>query len=438
MPQKGKGWLRRKVYAEGEVWLFCYYVSRPGGRPAERTKVIGLVKDFPKKADAEQEAQRRGFWKLLDPVLSISPTFGELAQHFRVRELKRKGPLSQRAEETISTHESQLDGYILPRWEKHRALDMTVPMIEAWFEELATTPVGRTYMAGEEPPKGYHPEPLEWTSIVKIRSTMSLVFSHALRNRLLPGGEEVNPFRSPKEAGGVRCITVSDYEATVVSPKQMMLILEFLNTETTQMEWMMALLHACTGVRPEEGFALKWSDVDWENDVINLKRAWSKGKVTKGKNSSALVPIAMDPVLAGFLLEWRRESPYAGDDDWIFPSLTLKGKVPRSASSAAQDYLRPAAVFAGVIEEGSTKRFGWHSLRHSLATYLAGRVDPAITMKILRHRRLSTTLELYTHRTQEKQLGAQGMFIEEIKLANGKPRPRSRMTASSSLKDKKG
>jgi integrase len=427
MPQKGEGWLRRKKYAEGEVWLFCYNVPRPGSRPAEHSNVIGLVKDFPLRADAEREAKRKEFWKLLDPTLSISPTFGELAQHFRTNELKRNGPLSKRGGETVSNHESLLDGYILPRWADERALEMTVPVIEVWYETLASTAVGRTYADGKQPPSGYVPKPLEWTSIEKIRSTMSLVFSHALRHRLLLGGEDVNPFRSAKEAGGVRCITVSDYEATVVTVEQMILILDFLNTETTQMEWMMALLHACTAVRPEEGFALKWSDIDWQNNLIHLNRAWSKGKPTDGKNSSALVPIAMDPVLARFLLEWRKDSPYAGEGDWIFPSLTLKGKVPRAASSAAQDYLRPAAVHAGVIEEGSKKRFGWHNLRHSLATFLAGRVDPAITMKILRHKRISTTLEIYTHWSQEKQLGAQGLFITELNVAKGKPQPRSRM-----------
>lgn len=437
MPKKAEGWLRRKEYEEGEVWLFCYNVPRPGSRPAENTKVIGLVKDFPQKVDAEREAQRKGYWKLVHPTLSISPTFGELAQHFRIEELKRNGPLSERAAETISTHESLLDGYILPRWASVRALDFTVPMVESWFEELATTPVGRTYTDGQQAPSGYVAKPLEWTSIQKIRSTMSLIFTHALRHRLLHGGQEVNPFRSPKDDGGVRCITVSDYEATVVTPEQMMLILEFLNTETTQMEWTMALLHACTAVRPEEGFALKWRDIDWATGIINIRRAWSKGKVTKGKNRTALGPVVLDPVLAGLLLEWRKESPYANDDDWIFPSLKLKGKVPRTASIAAQDYLRPAAVFAGAIEDGSSKRFGWHNLRHSLATFLAGKVDPAVTMKMLRHRRLSTTMEVYTHRSQDKQLHAQGMYISEIHLENGKPKPRSRVPLQPKHKEKK-
>jgi len=413
VPKKARGWLRRKTYAEGDVWLFCYNVPRPGMRAAENSQLIGLVSDFPTEDDAWREVQLKGFWKLVDPSLSISPTFGELAQHFRLDELKRNGPLSKRATETVTTHESMLDGYVLPKWGFTRALDMTVPMIEHWFEELATTANGRAYPEGKEPPKGYVSKPLEWTSIQKIRSTMSLVFTHALRNRLLQSGPEVNPFRSPKSEGGVRCITVSDYEATYVTPEQMILILEFLNTETTQMEWTMALLHACTAVRGEEGFGLKWKDIDWRKGQINLTRAWSKGVETAGKNDGALVPVAMHPVLGRALLEWRRQSPYPNDDDWVFPSLKLKGKVPRSASSAAQDYLRSAAVYAGVIMEGSSKRFGWHNLRHSLATFLAGEVDPAITMKTLRHRKLSS-LGRYTHSVLQKQRAAQGLFLDAI------------------------
>jgi integrase len=373
------------------------------------------VRDFSSKDDAWREVQRRGLWKLVDPSLSISTTFGELAQHFRLHELKRNGALSKRAKETITNHESMLDGFILPKWGSTRALDMTVPMIERWFEELATIPNGRKYADGQQPPNGYQAKPLEWTSIQKIRSTMSLVFSNALRHRLIEGGNEVNPFRDPKTEGGVRCISVSDYDATIVTPEQMILILEFLNTETTQMEWMMALLHSATALRPEEGFGIKWLDVDFKRGQINLVRAWSKGQVTKGKNQGALIPVPMHPVLAGFLQEWRHQTPYSNDDDWIFPSLTLRGTVPRSASTAGQDYLRRAAVYAGVIEEGSSKRFGWHNLRHSLAEFLAGEVDPSVTMKTLRHKRLGTTLERYTHRISDKQRAAQGLFLSAIK-----------------------
>ena len=59
-----------------------------------------------------------------------------------------------------------------------------------------------------------------------------------------------------------------------------------------------------------------------------------------------------NPLLAGFLLAWRQKTPYAKDNDFVFPSTRLKGRKPLSASILVQKYLRPAAVKAGVIEDG--------------------------------------------------------------------------------------
>jgi integrase len=35
-----------------------------------------------------------------------------------------------------------------------------------------------------------------------------------------------------------------------------------------------------------------------------------------------------------------------------------------------EDHLRPAAVKAGVLKQGEKGRFGFHTLRHSLASFL--------------------------------------------------------------------
>lgn len=409
--KRAEGWLQRRMYREGEVWLFCYYMHGLTGL-MEECKIIGLVRDYPSEEDAWRQAEASGLCTLIQPSLSNSPTIAEIAQHWRANELKRNGPLSKRAPETVATHESMLDGFILPKWGS--SVNITVPMIETWFEDLASNPNGRRFPEGKNPPGGYRAKPLEWPSIQKIRSTFSLLYAHALREGLVRGGKEINPFRDPKTEGGARCIAVSAYEATIVTPEQMIDVLDFLNTPTTQMEWMLALLHAVTALRPEEGFAVKWKDVDWGGFQINIKRAWSKGTQTAGKNRSALAPVPMHPVLAGFLKEWRKQSPYPKDEDWVFPSLTSDGRIPRSASTAAKDYLRPAAVYAGVIEEGSKKRFGWHNLRHSLAEFLAGRVDVVVTMKLLRHKRLATTAERYQHRVTSKQRQAQGLFLKAI------------------------
>lgn len=411
--KRAEGWLQRRMYREGEVWLFCYYMHGLTG-VVEECETIGLVRDYPREEDAWRQAEASGFCTLNQPGRLNSATVAEIAQNWRVNELKRNGPLSKRASETVTTHESMLDGYILPRWGKVRAVDISVPMVERWFEDLATTANNRHYPEGKTPPNGYRAKPLEWPSIQKIRSTFSLLYAHALRHSLITGGKEINPFRNPRTEGGVRCIAVSDYDATVVTPEQMMDMLEFLNTLTTQMEWTLALLHAVTAMRPEEGFALKWRDIDWVQNQINIKRAWSKGAETKGKNKQALAPVPMHPVLAGFLRQWRQQSPYPKEEDWVFPSLTSDGRIPRSASTAAKDYLRPAAVYAGAIEEGSSKRFGWHNLRHSLAEFLAGKVDAVVTMKLLRHKRLATAAERYQHKVTSKQRHAQGLFLKAI------------------------
>jgi hypothetical protein len=52
-----------------------------------------------------------------------------------------------------------------------------------------------------------------------------------------------------------------------------------------------------------------------------------------------------------------------------------------------KDYLRPAAVTAGVIKADESVRFGWHNLRHSLATFFGSQEIPEqVIQKMLRQK----------------------------------------------------
>jgi hypothetical protein len=124
---------------------------------------------------------------------------------------------------------------------------------------------------------------------------------------------------------------------------------------------------------------------------------WSKRKETNGKTPNSLCPVAMHPALAQCLREWRKESLCPSDSDWVFPSYRFKGKIPRSASMCGKDYLRPAAVTAGVMKADESVRFGWHNLRHSLATFFGSQEIPVqVIQKMLRQKKLELTLH-YTH-----------------------------------------
>ena len=383
----GKGTVSKKQRADGLTWIYRFQTTRAlDGKKVENTKAVGLVKDIgSSEAAAWREVGRLGLDNNLDRVNGSRLTFRQLAEHFRHHELKKKSGIGVKAEETVATNELLLDKWILPRWGDFMASDIKPLRIEAWFEALTSQPQGKKKA------------PLTWATVSKLKSVMSQVFRHAQRHELIEAtidsdGRPTNPLVMARAESG------TDYEAVVVTPEQMIVILKELDTPGTRLEWTLALVHASTALRPEEAFGLKWQDIDWLNGQIRICRAWSKGKETPGKTEGSMTQVVMHPALAQALSIWRQESVYSGDDDWVFASTKSKGKTPRSAGVAGQDYLRPAAVKAGAIPAGYRGRFGWHNLRHSLATFFAANdVNLPVIQSMLRHARPGTTA-LYTHR----------------------------------------
>jgi len=100
----------------------------------------------------------------------------------------------------------------------------------------------------------------------------------------------------------------------------------------------------------------------------------------------------------------------------LFPSFKLHGKQPRLGSMIVQDYIRPAAVSAGVIPD-DCPRFGFHNLRHGLSTFLIENGhDPVVVQRMLRQSDLPMTMH-YVHNSH-KARNAQAQFIERF-LPNG-------------------
>jgi integrase len=400
-----RGTVSKKMRASGMTWIYRFQTTRPSdGARVENTRVIGLVKDIgASDAAAWKEVGRLGLDINLESQLGSKPTFRELAEHFRERELRKESGVGLRASETVTTHELLLDRWILPRWGEKLASEMKSVDIESWFESLTSKPQTKAR------------KPLTWATVSKMKSVMAQVFKHAQRHELIPAAIDKDG-RPTNPALLARCEAGSDYEAVVVTPEKMIVILKELDKPETLLEWTLALLHAATAMRPEETFGLKWADIDWKRGQVNIRRGWSKGKETAGKNEGSMTQVAMHPALSQALQAWRRESRYSRDSDWVFASNNTKGKTPRSAGVAGQDYLRPAAVKAGVIPPGYCGRFGWHNLRHSLATFLADQeVSLAIIQKTLRHAK-PTTSALYIHRVGAAQVAAQGKYLKAIKL----------------------
>ena len=110
----------------------------------------------------------------------------------------------------------------------------------------------------------------------------------------------------------------------------------------------LVLLAAATGLRTSELLGLRWGDIDWEGQTIHLNRTWL-GYVGDGKTPESREPAAMGVRMTEFLRTWHRETPYAEDTDWIFPSFRLRGKNPISGSQFVKDHIRPRFIKHGIM-----------------------------------------------------------------------------------------
>jgi integrase len=165
-----------------------------------------------------------------------------------------------------------------------------------------------------------------------------------------------------------------------------------------------------------------------------VRRSWVE-EIGSCKNVHRKAPVAMHPVLGAYLNDWHVETMYARPTDWVFASTRLKGAKPRCGSIASQSHLYPAAAKAGVLHSVEERnrdgklartryfdlagnpvvRWGWHNLRHSLASWLVSEgVDVKTVSSMLRHSNIKTTLGIYSHAVGSKQLAAQGQFLDTL------------------------
>jgi len=130
----------------------------------------------------------------------------------------------------------------------------------------------------------------------------------------------------------------------------------------------MVLLDVTTGLRRSELFALKWSDIDFWNLVIDIRRSICEGVVgnCKTETSRKSIPLSLDVAAEFWLLKENTHDPRengnsvfvddqlrAYDDQWEFLS-----SIKRLAPEEAQVLLRkvyPAGDLIRVLEAGHNK-----------------------------------------------------------------------------------
>ena len=389
-----RGWLKKEKRSQGETWvLFFRTVRKSDGKRVQNKIPICLVKDFSSKDSAWEEVERQHL-QINQVDFRGCVTFADLAHHCAEHELvEPTESIHPKAHTTIRGYERALRNRLLPRWGHRVALSIEPLEVEQWLTSL----------------KGQ--EGLANPTLDKMRRVMSLVYRHSQHYGLIPRNQ----------VRFVRCKTTTDYEAMILTPEQAYAVL--LNLR--EPERTLTLLAAGTGLRISECLGLQWQDVSFSEAIIQVRRTWTCGKVGWPKSKTSKGPVPLHPLLAEFMFRWKRETPYFQPGDWVFPSFKLKGRQPRLANMLVEDYLRPAAVKAGILsshrdDEGKLvdddpRRFGFHNLRHSLASFLVRiRTDPKTVQTLLRHSDVKLTLQCYTHSVSEDRMAAAGAMLTAI------------------------
>jgi len=212
--------------------------------------------------------------------------------------------------------------------------------------------------------------------------------------------------RNPADAFKRRLPKIERKEIVTLTAEESRHLLESLKDTRTYWPVMLAL---ATGMRRGEILALRWKNVDLDRGVLRVVQSLEQTKNelrfkdTKTSRSRAIT-------LPTFAIEELRRLKRDQAQELLALGVRQTGET-LACCRADGEALQPRSVthlftlLRGRVKDVPPVRF--HDLRHSHATQLlAGGVHPKIAQERLGHSTITTTMDLYSHVTDNMQADA--------------------------------
>ena len=314
--------------------------------------MLGTKQELPTKAAA---------WRAAEPIRRTitddngkSKTTGILMNELIGSYRSEKMPVRYSSRRS---YEAWLQNYIIPKWGKCPLTDVQARPVELWLNTLQLAPKSKVQIRGLLRTLW---DFAQWRGDVPIeRNPMELVTIRGASKRL----------RKP------RSLTVEEFQR--------------LAQHLGEPFRTIALLCVCFGLRISECLGLKWSDVDWLNGRLRIQRGIVRQHVDDVKTENSERAMGIDGELLDVLKVWKQTTQFGGQDDWVFASPAKLGRLPWSADSVNDSYLKAAK--AADIGHVST-----HSMRHTFRSWLDAVGTPvAVQQKLMRHADIRTTMNVY-------------------------------------------
>ncbi len=139
-------------------------------------------------------------------------------------------------------------------------------------------------------------------------------------------------------------------------------------------------------------------------------RSFVDGSIGPCKTEISEQPVPLDDIALEGLRAWRLVCGYPEAEDWVFASYQTFGKMPMWPDNSRRKILQPTARKVGI-----KKQIGWHTFRQTYSSLLAHTEnDVRVVQELMRHAKVSTTMEVYTHAGMDKKRTAQRKAVDVL------------------------
>ena len=145
------------------------------------------------------------------------------------------------------------------------------------------------------------------------------------------------------------------------------------------------LTAAFTGLRRGELIALRWREVDVDNQAVRVRTSYAGGAATAPK-SGKVRSVPMAPEVASALKELRERRHWKTDDDLVFVG---NGGSYLDASALRRRYI-------AALKNAGLRQLRFHDLRHTFGTRMIASADVRRVQEWLGHADIQTTMK-YLH-----------------------------------------
>ncbi|QEO61565.1 site-specific integrase [Bacillus altitudinis] len=258
-------------------------------------------------------------------------------------------------------------------------------------------------------------------NISNIHSVAKMVFRRARQQKIIL--DDPTEFAQlPKDIKTVEELENQSIEDKYFEKTELKTFLDTANRDFDHEYFTMFFLLAWTGMRVGELAALKWSDVDFENNSISITKTYFNDKdntkefeILTPKTKGSIRVIDIEPEVISVLKKHKANQnavKIAIKGDW-FDGNFIFGRMKRTKYYGYPPFVKTIENrFNSVLKKsGIQKKLTPHSLRHTHTSLLAeAGVDLHRIMARLGHTEDKTTRLVYLHITSDRKKEASKMF----------------------------